>query len=280
MTVNWVLDGLVELPGGSESERQVLVLDGTHEAEAVCEGLRNRGWRTFRSREPLVHTDGLDLVVVFGYRHIIPREVLRAATARIINLHISYLPFNRGAHPGFWCFYDGTPCGVTIHDVDEGVDTGPVLARRVVEIDPWTTTFDGAYWQLRSSVESLLWGILPTLFDASAAGHDQLGAGTSHRVSELLTAFAGWDALIGPEIARLHHLRDTEALQAQNLIDRIEQVRSSNNVNWMDILRLAFKSSPDQAKKILARINQDDGEIASLLDRLARGSEQGDATSR
>lgn len=277
MTASWVLGGLVELPGGSESGRRVLILDGTHEAGAVCQGFRNLGWRTFRSSAPLVHTDGLDLIVSYGYRHIIPDEILQAATARIINLHISYLPFNRGAHPGFWCFYDGTPCGVTIHEVDEGIDTGPVLAQRVVEIDPWTTTFDGAYWQLRSNVESLLWDILPTLSGAFAAGQEQLGTGSSHRASELPASFKGWEALVGPEIVRLHEQRDAEAVRAQNLINRIEKVRSSNNVNWMDILRLAFKSAPDQAKQILTRINQDDGEIASLLDELAREPGQEDA---
>lgn len=275
----WVAGELIEVSAGAASGRSALVLDGTHEATVLCEGLNDRGWRTFRSSAQLRHTRELDLVVIFGYRHILPKSVLDAATARMINLHISYLPYNRGAHPGFWCFYDGTPCGVTIHEVDEGLDTGPVLAQQLVDIDPWKTTFDEAYWRLRSSIESLFFDLLPSLEAGTALGRRQLGAGSSHRVAQLPGAFAGWGALIGPEIERLHALRSAEDERAQELISRIEQVRSSNNVNWMDILRLAFSTSPDRAKQILARINQDDGQIASLLSQLASENTSGDGES-
>ena len=271
MSDSWVEDEPVEVSSGAGFERTVLVLDGTHEATALCEGLRERGWRTLRSSAPLHHTKGLDLVVLYGYRHIVRRDVLASSSFPIINLHISYLPFNRGAHPGFWCFYDGTPCGVTVHEVDAGLDTGPVLAQQLVDIDPWVSTFDDAYWRLRSSVESLFWDLLPAIEDGSAKGRRQLGTGSSHRAAQLPQSFSGWGVVIGPEIERLHQLRADEDARAQELISRIEQVRSSNNVNWMDILRLAFSTSPDQAKRILARINQDDGEIASLLSQLADG---------
>ena len=275
----WVAGDLVEVSAGAASARNALVLDGTHEATVLGEGLSARGWRTFRSSAPLRHTQGLDLVVLFGYRHMVPKSVLDAATARMINLHISYLPYNRGAHPGFWCFYDGTPCGVTIHEVDEGLDTGPVLAQQLVDIDPWTATFDEAYWRLRSSIETLFFGLLPSLEDGTAQGRRQLGAGSSRRAAQLPSDFAGWGSVIGFEIERLHALRSAEDQRAQELISRIEQVRSSNNVNWMDILRLAFSTSPDRAKQILARINQDDGEIASLLSQLASGLPSGDVQS-
>ena len=38
-------------------------------------------------------------------------------------MHISYLPFNRGAHPNYWSFKDNSPKGVTIHFIDNGIDT-------------------------------------------------------------------------------------------------------------------------------------------------------------
>lgn len=275
----WVAGDLVEVSAGESYGRSVLVLDGKHEAAVLCEGLSDRGWRTFRSSAPLRHTQGLDLVVLFGYRHILPKSLLNVATARMINLHISYLPYNRGAHPGFWCFYDGTPCGVTIHEVDEGLDTGPVLVQQLVDIDPWTATFDEAYWRLRSSIETLFFDLLPSVEDGTAQVRRQLGVGSSHRMAQLPSDFLGWGSVIGPEIERLHALRSAEDHRAQELISRIEQVRSSNNVNWMDILRLAFSTSPDRAKQILARINQDDGQIASLLSQLASGNTSGDVQS-
>ena len=53
-----------------------------------------------------------------------------------------------------------------------------------------------------------------------------------------------------------------------NIINKIEKIRSKNNVNWMDILRLAFKHSPNEAKKLMKKINNQDGKISNLLKRL------------
>jgi len=50
------------------------------------------------------------------------------------------------------------------------------------------------------------------------------------------------------------------------IIDQIEQVRSRNNKNWMDILRLAFKHSPKEAAAIVAEIYKED----SALNKLAK----------
>ena len=54
------------------------------------------------------------------------------------------------------------------------------------------------------------------------------------------------------------------------VIDQIEQIRSKNNVNWMDILRLAFKLDPINASKIIKKINYDDKKISSLLKKLSK----------
>jgi hypothetical protein len=76
-----------------------------------------------------------DLIISFGYRHIISKEIIKSVNCPIINLHISYLPYNRGAHPNFWSFYDKTPSGVTIHLVNEGIDTGPIIYQRHIIFD-------------------------------------------------------------------------------------------------------------------------------------------------
>ena len=54
------------------------------------------------------------------------------------------------------------------------------------------------------------------------------------------------------------------------VIDQIERIRSKNNVNWMDILRLAFKLDPVNASKIMKKINYDDKKISSLLKKLSK----------
>ena len=52
------------------------------------------------------------------------------------------------------------------------------------------------------------------------------------------------------------------------IIDKIQMIRSTNNVNWMDLMRLAFRTSPHEAEEIFSRINIDDDKIANLLKRL------------
>ncbi len=51
-------------------------------------------------------------------------------------------------------------------------------------------------------------------------------------------------------------------------IDQIQLIRQKNNVNWMDILRLAFKHAPKEASRIMNKINKDDKKISNLLKKL------------
>ena len=53
------------------------------------------------------------------------------------------------------------------------------------------------------------------------------------------------------------------------IISKIEKIRSKNNVNWMNVLRLAFKLDANQAKKIMQKINYDDKKISQLLKKLS-----------
>ena len=54
------------------------------------------------------------------------------------------------------------------------------------------------------------------------------------------------------------------------LIDEIEKVRTKNNVNWMDLLRLAFKHDPKNAARIIKKIHTDDKKISSLVKKLGK----------
>tara|TARA_Y100001970_G_C13529052_1_gene506747 strand:+ start:80 stop:265 length:186 start_codon:yes stop_codon:yes gene_type:complete len=54
------------------------------------------------------------------------------------------------------------------------------------------------------------------------------------------------------------------------IIDKIQKIRSKNNVNWMNILRLAFKLDPKNASRIMKKINYDDKKISILLNKLSK----------
>ena len=53
------------------------------------------------------------------------------------------------------------------------------------------------------------------------------------------------------------------------IIDEIEKVRTKNNVNWMDVLRLAFKNDPQESKKLIKKINNADDQISALFKKLS-----------
>tara|TARA_B110000238_G_C16031536_1_gene397755 strand:- start:428 stop:694 length:267 start_codon:yes stop_codon:yes gene_type:complete len=54
------------------------------------------------------------------------------------------------------------------------------------------------------------------------------------------------------------------------IINQIQKIRSKNNVNWMNILKLAFDLDPKKASKIMRKINYDDKKISSLLNELSK----------
>ena len=56
----------------------------------------------------------------------------------------------------------------------------------------------------------------------------------------------------------------------QNIINKIEKIRSKNNKNWMDLLRLSFKYNPNESKKILKEIFKEDKNVNSLVERLLK----------
>tara|TARA_B100001971_G_C17674915_1_gene279392 strand:- start:174 stop:377 length:204 start_codon:yes stop_codon:yes gene_type:complete len=53
------------------------------------------------------------------------------------------------------------------------------------------------------------------------------------------------------------------------IIDEIEKVRTSNNVHWMDILRIAFTHAPKEAKELMKKIDHEDNRISELVKKLS-----------
>jgi methionyl-tRNA formyltransferase len=82
-----------------------------------------------------------DLLVVAAYGLILPKAVLAIPTAGSINVHASLLPAYRGASPITSALLDGRhETGISIMLMDEGLDTGPVLAQARQPIGPQETT--------------------------------------------------------------------------------------------------------------------------------------------
>jgi methionyl-tRNA formyltransferase len=78
-----------------------------------------------------------DAVVIIAYGQIVPARLLTIPRLGWLNLHASLLPRYRGAAPIHWAIANGeTITGLTTMQIDAGMDTGPTLLRREVEIGP------------------------------------------------------------------------------------------------------------------------------------------------
>ena len=140
--------------------------------------------------------DPVDFLVSHGYRHIIKPYVLDRFPRRAVNLHISYLPWNRGADPNLWSVIENTPKGVSIHYLDAGIDTGDLIAQTAVEFAAGET-LRTSYARLQEEISQLFAAGWSRIRDGSCDAAKQVGTGSFHRsfdrekVVHLLTA--GWD---------------------------------------------------------------------------------------
>jgi methionyl-tRNA formyltransferase len=140
-----------------------------------------------------------EFLVSYGYQHILPKTVLDRFPDRAINLHVALLPWNRGSDPNFWSIVEDTPKGVSIHYLDEGIDTGDIIVQRELAFsadDTLRTSFD----KLHVAIETLFREHWPHIRAGTCARTPQQEPGSFHRATDknrlihLLTD--GWDTPI------------------------------------------------------------------------------------
>ena len=141
----------------------------------------------------------IDLVLSFGYRKILNKTLLKKLARPAINLHISYLPYNRGAHPNFWSFIDNTPKGVSIHEIDSGIDTGKIIFRQKIKINPYKknfSTFKKTHAYLINQVEKLFIKKFKKILTKKYKSFNQRGKSTYHLKSNLPVELKEWNTNI------------------------------------------------------------------------------------
>ena len=143
----------------------------------------------------------IDFAVSYRFRHIIKKSSIDYLNGKIINLHISLLPWNRGADPNLWSFLENTPKGVSIHYVDEGVDTGDIIAQKRIRFDVGSETLASTYEILNSEILELFKTQWPLIMGEECARKKQPPGGTYHRLKDKeaylhLLANKGWDTRV------------------------------------------------------------------------------------
>ena len=105
--------------------------------ESVYEFARSRGWKTTRGKGrdeavyEFVRQARPELIWITDYRYLIPLPLIQAAPQGAVNLHPSLLPKYRGRAPVNWAILNGeSEFGLTAHFVDEGMDSGDIIAQK------------------------------------------------------------------------------------------------------------------------------------------------------
>ncbi len=138
-----------------------------------------------------------DLIISFGYRKIIKYNHLKLCKRPILNLHISYLPYNRGSHPNFWSFFENTPKGVTIHEIDKNIDMGFIIFRKKISFkDKKNLTFTETHKILIKEIEKLFIKNYNRIVSGKYYRKKLKFKGTFHKSSQLPKDIKTWNIKI------------------------------------------------------------------------------------
>tara|TARA_B100000401_G_C52684795_1_gene661522 strand:- start:293 stop:907 length:615 start_codon:yes stop_codon:yes gene_type:complete len=178
-----------------------LFLGYTKKETKLIRLLENKGCKVKNlSRKIKIHdTQGFNLFISFGYRYIISEKILKKLERPLINLHMSYLPYNRGAHPVFWSFIDNTPAGVSIIEVNKGIDTGPVIYQKKINFNlkkNKNLTFENAYNKLFKEMEKLFTSKVDKIISGKYSKKKQKGKATFYNKRDLPKELKNWKTKI------------------------------------------------------------------------------------
>lgn len=166
--------------------KQIRILGPTGRNESIRKKLCEQGFEVIVSPEPYEanSVDDLspDIILSSGYDRLLSPRTVQKYSQRIINLHAAYLPWARGIGTTLFATMLRYPFGVSIHFIDEGLDTGNLIARKLVQTEPGDTlrTF---YSKLLSATEELFFESFPQIVNGEISGtpQEELGEINTHR---------------------------------------------------------------------------------------------------
>jgi len=112
-----------------------------------------------------------DIFVSYNYKYIISEEIITLMDGKIVNLHISFLPWNRGADPNLWSFLENTP---------KNVDTENILLQKRFELNERVETLESSYKKLHDEIQKLFIANWTRIKNFQISPSLQLGQGSCH----------------------------------------------------------------------------------------------------
>lgn len=106
----------------------------------------------------------VDLMLCYSYSMIIRKDILELVNYNAFNIHASLLPRNRGCNPTQWALIKGEKeTGVTLHYVDDGLDSGDIVAQEKIDIDFTDTWLSVNTKKIPPKVDKVLKDNLPKI---------------------------------------------------------------------------------------------------------------------
>lgn len=125
------------------------------------------------------------LVITYEYRYLISEDIVQSMGDSMINLHSSFLPWNRGTDADIWAVIDNTPKGITIHKIDKGINTGDILIQEELVFDESADSITDAREKLREAMLDMFKVNWKYLKEKRIIPTKQKKGGSTHRASDL-----------------------------------------------------------------------------------------------
>jgi methionyl-tRNA formyltransferase len=135
----------------------------------------------------LVHKLGIeiDIGVLAWWPELVKQPLLSKPRLGFINTHPSLLPHNRGKHYNFWALVEQAPFGVSLHMVDDGIDSGDVIAQRPISYG-WEDNGETLYVKAGEAMVRLFQDTYQTIRKLDFPRQRQdLATGSFHKSNEL-----------------------------------------------------------------------------------------------
>ena len=188
--------------------KKILFLGYSSKKTKIIKHLKKKNFVYFHGQKNLSKklVSIYDIVISFGYKKIIKKNILQSLSRPPINLHISYLPYNKGAHPNFWSFIENTPKGVSIHEIDEKIDNGKIIFRKKIAFkDNKKLTFKKAYLILFTELEKLFIKNSYTIINKRYRSFRPKIYGTFHNKKDLPKNFSSWNIEIKKYLTKYYN---------------------------------------------------------------------------
>ena len=144
-------------------------------------------YHVFRTTSQLIDAvpNRCEIGILAWWPKIIEKELIHFPSQGFYNTHPSYLPYGKGKYPNFFALVEKTPFGVTLHKVDEGVDTGPIVERSEITYS-WLDTGETLYNKAKEAIFEIFKKTYPRIREGNLnliPNDPKLG--THHHSSEL-----------------------------------------------------------------------------------------------